>query len=136
MTKYKRSHERDSLRGMLLFLTSFACAMYPPSRARPGVGTWWTKIFQSFELKTDAYALSFYHTLAQIPGMMLATGLIDAVGRRRLIIVGFGGGSLSLFLLSVIANAIRSSKDEDGDHDPTTGDAVRWHRSAIVFTLV
>jgi hypothetical protein len=83
MTKYKRSHERDSLRGMLLFLTSFACAMYPPSRARPGVGTWWTKIFQSFELKTDAYALSFYHTLAQIPGMMLATAVAMFRGRKQ-----------------------------------------------------
>jgi MFS family permease len=68
--------------------------------------------------------------------MMLATGLIDTAGRRRLIIVGFGGGSLALILLSAMANAIRSSKDEeDGDHDPTANDAVRRHRAAIAFAL-
>lgn len=67
--------------------------------------------------------------------MMLATCLIDTVGRRRLIIVGFGGGSAALFLLSAIANAIRSSKYEDGGRDPTTGGAAGWHPSAIVFAL-
>lgn len=71
----------------------------------PGVGTWWTNIFQNLDLHTDAFALSFYHTLAQIPGMMLATCLIDTVGRRRLIIAGFGGGSFTLILLSAMANA-------------------------------
>ena len=72
-----------------------------------GVATWWTKIFQNLDLQTDAYALSFYHTLAQLPGMALASGLIDWVGRRRLVIVGFGGGSVTLMLLSVLANTIQ-----------------------------
>lgn len=79
-----------------------------------GVGTWWTKIFQILELQTDAYALSFYHTLAQIPGMMLASGLIDWVGRRQLIIIGFGGGSASLILLSALASAIQHSESSGG----------------------
>ena len=71
-----------------------------------GVATWWTKIFQALDLESDAYALSFYHTLAQIPGMMLASGLIDIMGRRRLVILGFGGGSITLFLLSLFANSV------------------------------
>ena len=45
---------------------------------------WSTKIFQILELHTDAYTLSLYHTLAQIPGMMIASCLIDRLGRRRL----------------------------------------------------
>jgi len=48
-----------------------------------GVATWWTKIFQMLQLQVDPYALSFYSTLSQIPGMMLASGLIDFIGRRR-----------------------------------------------------
>ncbi|KAL7538993.1 hypothetical protein ACHAWF_006262 [Thalassiosira exigua] len=77
-----------------------------------GVSTWWTKIFQNLHLQTDAYALSFAHTLSQIPGMMLASGLIDWVGRRRLVIIGFGGGFLSLLLLSSLANTIAASGGE------------------------
>ncbi|KAL3783070.1 hypothetical protein HJC23_012107 [Cyclotella cryptica] len=73
-----------------------------------GVATWWTKIFQGLELTSDAYSLSFYHTLAQIPGMMLASGLIDIVGRRRLVIIGFGGGTVTLFLFSVFANSVQA----------------------------
>lgn len=71
-----------------------------------GVATWWTKIFQTLDLESDAYALTFYHTLAQIPGMMLASGLIDIMGRRRLIILGFGCGSITLFLLSLFATSV------------------------------
>lgn len=77
-----------------------------------GVSTWWTKIFQSLELQTDAFALSFYHTLAQIPGMIIASSLIDLVGRRRLVIIGFVGASTSLLLLSTTAKAIHSSANE------------------------
>ncbi|KAL3779321.1 hypothetical protein ACHAW5_007354 [Stephanodiscus triporus] len=94
-----------------------------------GVATWWTKIFQNLELQSNAYALSFYHTLSQIPGMMLATCLIDLVGRRRLIIVGFGGGSFTLILLSAMANAIQSSRKESDD---TTSEG---HRPALVLSL-
>ncbi|KAL9184230.1 hypothetical protein ACHAXT_002316 [Thalassiosira profunda] len=74
-----------------------------------GVATWWTKIFQNLELQTDAYALSFYHTLAQVPGMLLASGLIDWVGRRRLVIIGFGGGFATLLVLSTLATTIQSN---------------------------
>lgn len=73
-----------------------------------GVATWWTKIFQGLDLQSDAYALSFYHTLAQIPGMMLASGLIDIMGRRRLVILGFSGGSATLFLFSIFAKSAAS----------------------------
>jgi MFS family permease len=75
-----------------------------------GVATWWTKIFQGLDLQSDAYSLSFYHTLAQIPGMMLASGLIDIVGRRRLVITGFGGGSVVLLLLSMFAKSVGAYK--------------------------
>ena len=71
-----------------------------------GVATWWTKIFQSLHLQTDAYKLSFYHTLSQIPGMLVASGLIDSVGRRRLVIYGFTGGSATLILLSSLVQTI------------------------------
>lgn len=74
-----------------------------------GVATWWTKIFQALELQTDAFALSFYHTLAQIPGMMLASGLVDKAGRRPLVITGFGGGFITLFLISQLATKIEHS---------------------------
>lgn len=84
-----------------------------------GVATWWTKIFQSLNLSTDAYSLSFYHTLAQIPGMMLASGLIDAVGRRRLVIIGFGGGSITLLMLSMFSKAVINS-----DKDVSSGSAI------------
>jgi MFS family permease len=61
--------------------------------------------------------------------MMLATCLIDLVGRRRLIIVGFGGGSFTLILLSAMANAIQSSRNESDD---TTSEG---HRPALVLSL-
>ncbi|KAL7519675.1 hypothetical protein ACHAWX_004433 [Stephanocyclus meneghinianus] len=75
------------------------------------VATWWTKIFQGLELTSDAYALSFYHTLAQIPGMILASGLIDNVGRRCLVIIGFGGRTVTLFLFSMFANSVQAFKN-------------------------
>jgi len=77
-----------------------------------GVATWWTKIFQILQLQTDPYALSFYSTLSQIPGMMLASGLIENVGRRRLVISGFSGGFVALLLLSVTANDIQITIDD------------------------
>lgn len=80
-----------------------------------GVSVWLTKIFQNLELQTDAYALSFYQTLSQIPGMMLASGLIDWVGRRQLVIIGFGCGSVTLLLLAAVSNTIQHSKEEDPD---------------------
>jgi MFS family permease len=69
-----------------------------------GVSPWWTRLFQTLEPQNDAFTLSFYQTLAQIPGNMLATILIDTVGRQRLVFIGFGGGSLSLFLLSAMVH--------------------------------
>ena len=69
-----------------------------------GVSPWWTRLFQTLEPQNDAFSLSFYQTLAQIPGNILATILIDLVGRQRLVFVGFGGGSLSLFLLSAMVH--------------------------------
>lgn len=59
-------------------------------------------------MQSDAYALSFYHTLAQIPGMMLASGLIDIVGRRRLVVIGFTGGSVIMFAFSIFAKSADS----------------------------
>lgn len=84
-----------------------------------GVATWWTKIFQLMQLQneTDPYALSFYQTLSQIPGMILASALIDYVGRRRFIMLGFGGGCASLVLLSIIASTIQNSIDQSEDSE-------------------
>ena len=62
-------------------------------------------------MQSDAYALSFYHTLAQIPGMMLASGLIDIMGRRRLVVLGFSGGSAILLLFSMFAKSPDSFDD-------------------------
>ena len=78
------------------------------------MSTWWTKIFQILELQTDAYALSFLHTLAQIPGMMLASGLIDYLGRRQLVITGFGGGCVTLVLLSALTKTIQKAEESGG----------------------
>jgi len=80
-----------------------------------GVSTWWTKIFQNLHLQTDAFTLSFYHTLGQIPGMMLASGLIDLAGRKRLVIIGFGGGSIALMFLSSTAKSIHSTGKDIAD---------------------
>lgn len=94
-----------------------------------GVMQWWTKIFQMLDLQTDAYVLTFYQTLAQIPGMMLASGLIDSVGRRRLVIIGFGGGSATLILLSTMANTMKNSEKE------MTGSGGGGYYSLIVLGL-
>ena len=42
--------------------------------------------------------------------MILASGLIDYVGRRRFVMVGFGGGAASLVMLSAISNTIQHSE--------------------------
>ncbi|EJK48705.1 hypothetical protein THAOC_32475 [Thalassiosira oceanica] len=81
-----------------------------------GVATWWTKIFQSLHLQTDAYKLSFYHTLSQIPGMFMASGLIDSVGRRRLVIYGFTGGSTTLILLSSLVQTVIATEATGNDN--------------------
>ena len=97
-----------------------------------GVATWWTRIFQNLELQTDAFALSFYHTLSQIPGVMLASSLIDSVGRRKLVIFGFGGGSAVLILVSVTAHFIHNSHDGEssgGNHES------KGYYTWIVLTL-
>lgn len=61
-----------------------------------GVNFWWTKIFQGLRLTVDPFVMSFLHTFAQIPGMVIATCLIDKIGRRRL--VGFGCALMSAML--------------------------------------
>ena len=97
-----------------------------------GVATWWTRIFQNLELQTDAFALSFYHTLSQIPGVMIASSLIDSVGRRKLVIFGFGGGSAVLILVSVTAHFIHNSHDGEssgGNHES------KGYYTWIVLTL-
>mmetsp|Transcript_4010 Transcript_4010/g.10163 ORF Transcript_4010/g.10163 Transcript_4010/m.10163 type:complete len:601 (+) Transcript_4010:125-1927(+) len=81
-----------------------------------GVATWLTKIFQNLDLQTDAYALSFYQTLSQIPGVIIASGLIDLVGRRQLVIIGFGSGSATLILLAATANKIKYSEGGGGGY--------------------
>jgi len=93
-----------------------------------GVMQWFTKVFQMLELQTDAYVLSFYHTLAQIPGMLLASGLIET-GRRRLVMAGFGGGSVVLILLSRIAYTKLNSEKET-----TIGDGGGYY-SIVVLGL-
>eukprot|EP00585_Thalassiosira_rotula_P001925 CAMPEP_0196140762 /NCGR_PEP_ID=MMETSP0910-20130528/7551_1 /TAXON_ID=49265 /ORGANISM="Thalassiosira rotula, Strain GSO102" /LENGTH=584 /DNA_ID=CAMNT_0041401665 /DNA_START=18 /DNA_END=1772 /DNA_ORIENTATION=- len=93
-----------------------------------GVAQWFTRIFQMLELPTDAYVLSFCNTLAQIPGMMLASGLIET-GRRRLVMIGFGGGAAILILLSTIANKIQNPEKE------TTVDDSEGLNSLIVLGL-
>jgi len=82
-------------------------------RHEKGVATWWTRMFQNLELQTDAFALSFYHTLSQIPGVILASGLIDSVGRRKLVIIGFGCGAAVLTMLSVTTHFIHKSHLHD-----------------------
>lgn len=44
---------------------------------------------------------------------MIASSLIDSVGRRKLVIIGFGGGSAVLILLSVTAQFIYNSHDDE-----------------------
>jgi len=83
-----------------------------------GVMQWSTKIFQILELHTDAYTLSLYHTLAQIPGMMIASCLIDRLGRRRLIFLGFGGSTATLILLSAMCTTIRKSEEQEDNGEP------------------
>lgn len=99
-----------------------------------GVMTWWTKIFQMLDLQTDAYVLSFGQTLSQIPGMILASGLIDSVGRRQLVIIGFGGGGSCLFLLSMMANTIQQHAENGVDSDSESEDGGVYH-SVIVLLL-
>ena len=72
-------------------------------------------MFQNLELQTDAFALSFYHTLSQIPGVMLASSLIDSVGRRKLVIIGFGCGAAVLTMLSATTQFIHNSHLHDDD---------------------
>jgi MFS family permease len=44
---------------------------------------------------------------------MIASSLIDSVGRRKLVIIGFGGGSAVLTLLSVTAHFIHNSHNDE-----------------------
>lgn len=89
-----------------------------------GVGTWWTKIFQNLELQIDPYELSFYHTLSQIPGVILASGLIDSVGRRQLVIIGLVGSAVTLMLLSTLTNTIQRVEEDIAGSDK--GDYYSW----------
>lgn len=57
--------------------------------------------------------------------MMIASGLIDWMGRRRLIYIGFGAGSATLFLLSIVSNTILHSKKQKSE----------WNYSLIVLGL-
>jgi len=68
-----------------------------------GVNFWWTKIFQGLRLTVDPFLMSFIHTFAQIPGIIIATYLIDKIGRRRLVAIGCALMSAMLCLLSRIA---------------------------------
>mmetsp|Transcript_5638 Transcript_5638/g.11915 ORF Transcript_5638/g.11915 Transcript_5638/m.11915 type:complete len:548 (-) Transcript_5638:1333-2976(-) len=70
-----------------------------------GVSFWWTKIFQGLHLHNiDPFVMSFYHTLSQIPGIAIATYLIDKIGRRSLVAIGCAIMSATLCLLSRIAH--------------------------------
>ncbi len=68
-----------------------------------GVSFWWTKIFQGLHLTVDPFVMNLYHTFAQIPGIVVATYLIDKLGRRTLVAMGCAVMSASLGLLSRIA---------------------------------
>lgn len=68
-----------------------------------GVSFWWTKIFQGLRLTVDPFVMNLYHTFAQIPGVLIATYLIDKLGRRTLVAMGCLIMSATLGLLSRIA---------------------------------
>jgi MFS family permease len=69
-----------------------------------GVNFWWTKIFQGLHLTVDPFVMSLLHTLAQFPGIMISTYLIDKIGRRSLVAMGCAIMSLMLCLLSRVAS--------------------------------
>ncbi|KAL7551344.1 hypothetical protein ACHAWF_015744 [Thalassiosira exigua] len=81
-----------------------------------GVEMWWTRVFQSLDLSTDPYALSFFHSMAGIPGVMLASGLIDKLGRRRMLLIGLCGGSANLLLIAWLVNTIQHMETDAGEH--------------------
>jgi len=68
-----------------------------------GVSFWWTKIFQGLHLTVDPFVMNLYHTFAQIPGIVIATYLIDKLGRRTLVAMGCAIMSAMFGLLSRIA---------------------------------
>jgi MFS family permease len=69
-----------------------------------GVSFWWTKIFQGLNLTIDPFVMTMYHTFSQIPGIVLATYLIDKIGRRSLVATGCAIMSATLCLLSRLAH--------------------------------
>lgn len=69
-----------------------------------GANFWWTKIFMALRLPIDPFAMSFMHTLSQIPAILLATYLIDKIGRRGILTMGCSIMCVMLFLLSRIIN--------------------------------
>jgi MFS family permease len=75
-----------------------------------GVNFWWTKIFQGLRLTVDPFVMSFYHTFAQIPGIMIGTYLIDKIGRQRMVVIGCAIMSAMLCLLSRIVKNHNNSE--------------------------
>jgi len=69
-----------------------------------GVSFWWTKIFQGLLGAIDPFVMSLLHTLAQFPGIVISTYLIDKIGRRSLVAMGCAIMSMTLCLLSRVAN--------------------------------
>lgn len=120
LTKLLSMHEVYQ-NGLYKYTVPLQCA-YVCLTLVTGVGVWWTKIFQALNLTIDPFAMSFYHTLAQIPGIAIATYLIDKIGRRRLVTIGCSGMCATLFLLSRIAKNHNS-------HESTTS------KSMVILAL-
>ena len=82
-----------------------------------GVNFWWTKMYMAWNLTLDPFVMSFLNTLAQIPAILIATYLIDKIGRRRIMTMGCSVMCAMLFLLSWIS---KNHKSEES----TTSEAI------------
>uniref|UniRef100_A0A7S4N5S7 Major facilitator superfamily (MFS) profile domain-containing protein n=1 Tax=Odontella aurita TaxID=265563 RepID=A0A7S4N5S7_9STRA len=75
-----------------------------------GLCTWITKIFESID-PTSMYLHSLYFALANVPGNIAATLLVDRIGRKRLLVVSMMCASLSLFVFADAASDSSGGKD-------------------------
>lgn len=73
-----------------------------------GIVTWMPTLYRTvFHLPLDqALRYGFATTFASFLGVLIATLLIDRIGRLRLFMLGFGGGALSLLYLAASGVAI------------------------------
>ena len=81
-----------------------------------GINFWLTKIFQGLNLTVDPFVMNLINTLAQIPGIAIATYLIDKIGRRSIVAMGC---AIMTTMLYVVARIVSNRNAEENAANET-----------------